>query len=176
VDARDVAKLLTPIAHALGYQRRKHLFWKPGHETTLLCELEDNPWGNGVYVNYGITPNPMVTKTTPPSTEYWGLGGRAASLRSPFKDSFERLATDRIDAMPTSEIEGAFRWLLGWMEEQFGDATAVRRAVLNMPEDSCTLWDAMVLVLMRDWARGELKEPSRYFGETPYYRSARPEV
>ena len=173
--ASDLAKQLIGVARSRGFRRKGPLFWRPNDEVTLLFQLEDNPWGEGVYVNYGATPIAMVTKAAPPSYEYWGVGGRANSLRSPFEESFEQLATGRIDDMSTPEIQDAFRWLLGWMEEQFGDAAAVRNAVLNMPKDSCVLWDAMVLVLMRDWARGELKDPSHYFGQTPYYRSDRQE-
>lgn len=154
--------LLHTIAHPLGYRHKGGLFWKTGNELTTLIYLQRSQWGRGIYVNFGVTPNAMITKAYPPSVEYWAEQRRAESADSPFRDQFAALVMDDEDLMPPEEMADAFRWLLGQIESQFGDAEAVRKDTLDQYPDS---WGLLI-----DWARGTLREPSSYFEDAPYYR------
>ncbi len=149
-----VTSLLHKIASERGYRRRGRVFWKPSADLVLLCNVQKSRWGPGVYINYGVTLAKKMAGSVPVNDGNWGISGRANSLESPCKDVFHRLAEGK--ASPTTdELEPALRWLLNWMDSHLGDARVLRNALLNMPDDSCVLWDAMVLLFMRAWAKEE---------------------
>jgi hypothetical protein len=157
----ELIKVLHGMARPLEYRRKGSLFWKTGNQLTTLIHLQSSRWGRGMYVNFGVTPNEMITKAAPPSVEYWARQKRGESCDSPFKDQFSRLVLDDEDAMRPEEMTEAFRWLLMWIEDHFGDADAMRKAIIDKNSDS---WG-----ILEDWAKGELKEPSYYFKDAPYY-------
>lgn len=170
----ELLKLLIGIARPLGYERRGSLFWKSGDELTTLVHLQSSRWGGAVYCNIGVIPSSMITRSVPPGPEYWPIGERCETLPSPFQRCFERLAVDDNDEMTSEEMEGGLRWMLAWLEDNFGDAGRVRRSVLGLeppsPAIASRLSQDAEEWIMTDWARGDLKEPSHYFKGLPYYR------
>jgi hypothetical protein len=161
MDRTELIKVLHGIARPFGYRRKGGLFWKTGSELTTLIYLQSSRWSRGIYVNVGVTPNEMVTKPVPPSVEYWATQQRGESSDLPFQDQFTRLVLDDEDSMPPEEMTDAFRGLLIWLEDHFGDAETVRKDVLDSYSGS---WGILV-----DWASGKLKEPAHYFRNTRYY-------
>ena len=163
MDKPKLVAQLHAIACPLGYQHKGGLFWKTGSELTTLIDLQRSRWGRGVYVNFGVTPNAIVTRAYPLSVEYWARQMRAESADSPFRDQFAALVMDDEDLMPPEDMADEFRWLLAWIENHYGDAAVVRKDTLDQYPDS---WGLLI-----DWARGTLREPSSYFEDAPYYRA-----
>lgn len=165
----DLITVVGGLARPLSYRRKNDLLWKTHSELTTLVHLQSSRWGGGKYVNFGITPNTMITKAVPPSVEYWPMQERGESFDSPFRGQFERLVMDDEDTMPPEEMIDAFRWLLAWIEEHLADAAVVGKAILEKDPTSgiAQMGPIPTEGIMADWARGELKEPSYYF-KGPY--------
>lgn len=169
MDTAKLSKVLYEIAKPLGYRRKGNLFWKKGPELTMLIHLQKSRWSPGVYVNFGITPTAMVTRSVAPSVEYWPHGDRARSLESPFSDAFLRMEFDDEDKMAPEEMVDAFRWLLSYLESTYGDAEAFRAKELA----ELAVRDFTGFIIP-DWAKRTLKEPSEYWKDShaPYYRKS----
>ena len=169
MDTAKLSKVLFEIAKPLGYRRKGNLFWKKGPELTMLIHLQKSRWCPGVYVNFGITPTAMVTRSVAPSVEYWPHGDRATSLESPFRDAFDRLDMDTESKMAPEEMVDAFRWLLSYLESTYGDAEAFRAKTLAKYADR-----DVAGFIIPDWANHILKEPSEYWKDShaPYYRKS----
>lgn len=161
----DATELCASIATEYGYRRRGALMWKPVGDVVILVQLQKSRWGNGVYVNFGATPIEMVTKPVPPSYGYWGLHLRAPEWSGPYVKAFIRCETDCDDRMRASELERPFQWLFRQLNKFMSDGEWLRKVVLDPECVECVHADAM----MRDWARGRLKAPLKYFKGTSYY-------
>jgi hypothetical protein len=166
MDTAKLSKVLYEIAKPLGYRRKGNLFWKKGPELTMLIHLQRSQWCPGVYVNFGITPTAMVTRSVAPPVGYWGKSDRALNLESPFRDAFDRLEMDIENKMAPEEMADAFRWLLSYLESTYGDAEAFRAKELA----ELAVRDFTGCIIP-DWAKRTLKEPSEYWKgfRVPYY-------
>lgn len=171
-----LAKMVHQVAKPLGYRRRGGLFWRSRDDgLTTMIHLQRSRWGGGMYVNLGLMPTEHITKAAPPGPEYWPLSMRAAAIESPHQEEFRDLEQDDDDTMPPEEMAGAFTWLLAWMDENFGDADRIRRALLG--EITHPLISSRLTAaadgewIMLDWARGKLKPPRHDYKGTPYGRS-----
>jgi hypothetical protein len=169
MDTAKLSKVLFEIAKPLGYRRKGNLFWKKGPELTMLIHLQGSQWCSAVYVNFGITPTALVTRSVAPSVGYWPHGDRATSLESPFRDAFDRLDMDTESKMAPEEMVDAFRWLLSYLESTYGDAEAFRARTLAKYADR-----DVAGFIIPDWANRTLKEPSEYWKDShgPYYRKS----
>ncbi|MBX3404697.1 MAG: DUF4304 domain-containing protein [Phycisphaeraceae bacterium] len=156
-----LVKTLKRVVMPFDYKCKGTLFWRSGRELTTLIQCQASRWGSGHYINFGVTPTAMVTKSYPPSCGYWGLQNRAEDIASPFREEFDRIAIG--DQLPRSDrLEAALKWVVEWLEEQFGDSERARGAVLKaFPNE----WG-----ILQDWARGQLGPPSTYFSNVRYYR------
>lgn len=168
MDKAEVIKLLNQLSTPLGYNRKGSLFWKSGDELTMLIHLQKSRWGGGLYVNIGVTPNKMITKSTPPGPGYWGWEQRGESLQGPHRQLFEACAHDDNNEMSPMELAKPLAWVLKWMDSHFSDAEAVRAAARQ--SRSWMHRTGAMSLMMKDWGAGKLKSSKRYFGGTPYYR------
>lgn len=159
---------MATVAGDTGYSRRGRLFWKRGPQLTKLVDLQASRWGKGVYVNFGVLPKEMVIGKVPPDVGYAGISERGEHQDGPYRGEFERCAYDDADHMPAEAMRRPLQWLIEWIEDNLTDADAVRQSVLN---DGPPLFPRnRPFLFMKDWARGQLKEPLHYFEDTPYYR------
>lgn len=167
----DLIQAVQGVARPVGCRRKGNLLWTSGDELTTLIYVQSSRWGKGVYVNFGVTPNAMITKDVPPGAGCWGWNRRAERLDGPFRELFWQMAMDDEDAMRAADMTDAVRWLVAWIEENFADAAAVRKTVLDEIDQAAHAGvERGAGFIMDDWARGELKEPTRYFKNTSYDR------
>lgn len=153
------------VAKMHGYRRKGVLLWKSGQDLTVILHLQKSAWSKGLYVNWGVTPTAMVIKPYPPGVEYWPVGGRAKDFESPFHNLFDQLESDDNDQLKQEDVREAFVWLLGFLQNEYGNAEAVRQRVLRGGDSPEFIIEA--------WASGQLKEPWEYFkhfGNTGYYK------
>lgn len=133
-------------------------FWKTGTELTIVIYLQRSRWSRGIYVNYGLIPNTLMVKPYPPNCEYWGTTKRAESTQSPFRDEYLRLSMHGDDSTEPLNMVDAFSWLLSFLESEYGDEEAYRIRLLAKNGD--------VERIMPAWAKGVLKEPWEYHGNS----------
>jgi hypothetical protein len=165
MDKKELTKLVSSLCKPLGYKVKSGLFWKGCQELTILVQLQKSRWGAGVYVDFGATPSVMVTKAVPPGAGYWGLEMRPTAWMGPFFKEFVDCEDDHEDRMKPDQMSPALQWLIQWMEDNIADEGRVRQAVL----DCRSLEFPRASIMMKDWARNQLKPPSVYFDGTPYY-------
>lgn len=163
MNIKELSSLIWTQAKPRGFKRKGNLFWKTGAELTLLIQLQKSRWSEGVYLNYGVTPNAMVLNGVPPSIGCWGREERAETLESPFRDVFIRLVDRDRPPCTIEEITEAFDWLFKHIEATYGDAEAVRAREIATYGDA---WG-----ILSDWANRRLKPPSEYFEGVRYYQN-----
>jgi hypothetical protein len=161
-----LATELFRLARPRGYRKRGYLLWRARAELTELIHVQGSSWGHGVYVNFGVTPNALVTKTVPPGPGYWALELRPTSWKSPYFAKFCRCERDHDDNIDSDDMRESLQWVLDWIDENL-TSDALRAAVAN--RSSWLARSGLVTAILRDWAAHDLKEPSHYFEGTPYY-------
>jgi hypothetical protein len=162
----DLVEIAIQIAKPRGYRHRRNMLWISNGELTRLLHFQQSRWGHGVYVNFGVTPDSLVKSNIPPGTGYWGLEMRATTWDGPFADRFRRCENDHDGTLRSGTMRRPIRWLLDEMDRYLSDSAFVRAAVL----DTECVESVHASRIIKDWARGSLKHPTRYFINAPYYR------
>ena len=162
---RILTKVTVQCAESAGFERKGSLFWRSEQDLVLLMELQSSQWGQGKYVNLGVNPVSMMTKPIPPGSGYWGLDLRASAVPSPFTEVFRQLEDDHDSTMDPKILLEPLSWLFSWLVDEWADNDRVRAAALH--EDQW--YSPYVNLVLKDWARGQLRDPRAYYGKTPYY-------
>lgn len=150
-----------------GYNSKASTFWKIGKELTILINVQKSRWGDGIYINYGATPNEMMVQASPPPIYCWGTQRRAESEDFPFQEFFRRLASGYDEDLSPEEAADAMEGLRDLLKDSFENADVYRRELLQKYPDH-----EAGSFFMIDWANNVLRSPKFYFEEKSYFNKS----
>ncbi len=154
----ELTKIIRDTGRPMGYSFKASLCWRKRAELATLVQPQASQWDACLYVNVGVVPSSFLDIRIPPNSGYWGYMERASAIKAPFAKHFDRLEERNDSTVKSTDIVDAVRHLFEWVDENLADERKVRNA---LKEPSSPISEGATLML-RDWVKGMLKEPSEY--------------
>jgi hypothetical protein len=141
-----------------GFRRYNSVYFKPCETITKLVILQNSACLRIIVA--GLLPSALIEHDAPPHNGYWGTQVRDHDMPIGHSEIFERKMFDYDNLVQPSELVTPVQDLFRWVDETWSDDARIREDILSNAE-----WckKTLIYIMLRDWARGELKPWQKYW-------------
>lgn len=154
-----ILPIIKKISAEFGYRANGVVYWKQFNDLCKIIALQSSRYGGGKYINLGLQPMSFISGKYPTSKDGMSVIIRGSELLTAHKPVLDQLELDHDNQMNIHELPNAIRSVFEWVDTAWQDVEEVRQRILARTE----WYDSHVFMPLRDWARGELKEPKHYY-------------
>lgn len=148
----EAHKIVSVVAKNNKYKYRTGKYWMPTDEVTPAIELQQHPWGNGLYVNVGGYFSKLYYNKPSPPSHQWLVRIRAEHAGHEYREFFLSLATDHDNSINPSDLEAPFEWIFQWCFDTITDTDSLKNMIMD-PSTPIGLYSNSWAT---DWASGQL--------------------